>query len=113
MLKMRTERYQFGDRVKVKSTGRIGNVTYRKTEEFPFRGKINKIYSYGVTFEPHYTTNYYKEEDICYADRFEEDFEREFAGLMINVYLKNKNIPYVKVYADIKNKLERSVEDDF
>jgi hypothetical protein len=103
-------KYEIGDKISTKTTGRVGVIVHTRKDKFiSVKGKTLTTYSYAVDFPGAFSSIWYKSQEISLLDKFEKDFELFFADLMLDINLGLRNFNMVKIYAAMKNNLERGL----
>jgi hypothetical protein len=95
-------KFNLGDEVVIRATGKIGKIGHCKNEKYFVKGKLKIINSYGVIFSPYYTTGWFYEAALSYPLEVDPEFDEELLNLMIDINLENRNFDMVKNYSDIK-----------
>lgn len=92
--------------VKLKATGRAGEITAFK-EECSFKdGKLNHTKRYLISFAS-YINNWHDESELVdmHNYNFTKKFEEQLLNMMIDINLDNQNFDMVKNFSDLKKKL--------
>lgn len=84
---VRKMKFEIGEKVKIKSSGKIGEVKTYKKEVFWHNGKLNTVRKYYVYTDQYYNL-WFDESDLDHYNsyKFEDKFEIELLNFLINVY---------------------------
>lgn len=99
-------KFQIGDKVVVRATGRTGEITQWKVEQFVKNNHIETIKRYAVSNSSYYGATWYKEEDLQLDNVFDIEFEVGLLDLLIDVYLSARKFYLVKEMYNQKKIME-------
>lgn len=97
-------KFNLGNRVKIRATGRFGEIIGYKEELVFNKGEITHSEKYLVQLNQ-YTSSYYDEEQLMFDDEIDPKVEKALLNSMIDYNLEKRNFELVKYYADLKKKL--------
>jgi hypothetical protein len=95
--------FYLGDKIKVKETGKIGEIKAYKVEGFYHGGQIVNTIKYYIRFEP-YANLWLEEKDISYEHTYEfpAKFELNLLNLLIDINLDRKDFEMVKQLNELR-----------
>jgi hypothetical protein len=100
-------KFNLGEKIRLRSTGRLGEIIHCKHEKYIYNGKITESKRYEVHFGS-YDRRWYFEQDLVSDYEFDNKFEIELCDLLINVYLRNKKYDLVKkLYNEKQNYMRK------
>jgi hypothetical protein len=91
-------KFELNESVRVISTGKVGVVNQTKHERFVQLGKLVDEKKYYVNFGSFF--NWYKESELGYVYKDDPTFDIGLLGLLIDVYLIEKNFDAVQKLYD-------------
>lgn len=97
-------KYEIGEKVKVKATGRTGEIKAFRHEAFLINGKIEETIKYYILFPP-YSNEWYKEDQLQHLLEVDSKFELNFLDYLIDMNLKDRQFDMVKNFHEQKEKL--------
>lgn len=102
-------KYNLGDKVRLKQTGKTGEIQHYKFDTYFVNKKVHELHRYYLYLGGH-NFNWYSEneiEAIGEDDKFTPKFEIGLLNLLIDINLTSGNFDMVKWCNDEKVKLER------
>lgn len=97
-------KFSLGEKVKLRATGRIGEVRMYKLEGYLHNGVEKESLKYYVHYPP-YSNEWFKEDQLQHPLEVDSKFESHFLDLLIDMNLKDGNYDMVKNYHEQKSKL--------
>jgi hypothetical protein len=99
-------KYEIGQKVRVKSTGKVGKITCYRIDGYYLQGALREVIQYSVNTGTNYDS-YYMEDllESFGTYEFDKKFETALANLMIDINLDQENFDMVKNFNIIKQSL--------
>jgi hypothetical protein len=96
-------KFELGEKVRVKSNGRTGEITQTKHETYVLYGKKYETNRYGVNLGSFYT-DWYDESMLepFMSYEFTDKFEEGLCDFLIDTYLKHKQFHSLKKLSEQK-----------
>lgn len=97
-------KFNLGEKVKFRATGRTGEVRMYKHELYLHNGSTKESIKYYVHFPP-FTNEWYSEDQLQHLLEVDSKFEFNFLEFLIDMNLKDGNYDMVKNFNEQKEKL--------